>query len=67
MRFAFSDLSASKVMGNDKPRRNALQLDFARPASFFGPVLFLAFWRLARICFSVAIGGIPFARLSFVS
>jgi hypothetical protein len=31
-----------------------LRLDVNRPAAVFGPVLFLAFRRLAAICFSLA-------------
>src|SRR5437762_9768684 len=40
--------------GIERPWRRALRLDFIRPARLFGPVLHLAFSRLALICFSVA-------------
>src|SRR5216684_5642916 len=54
MASAFSDVAMSSRKGRDSPWRNALRLDFNRPAAVLGPVLFCALARLAAICFSVA-------------
>src|SRR3979411_1655224 len=54
MASAFSDAAMSSRKGRDSPWRNALRLDFNRPAGVLGPVLFCALARLAAICFSVA-------------
>src|ERR1035438_8202703 len=55
MAVAFAEVSLSNCTGRDRPWRNALRLDFNRPAAVLGPVLFFALTRLAAICFSVAI------------
>jgi hypothetical protein len=54
MASAFADVLMSSCKGRDRPWRNALRLDFNRPAAVLGPVLFCAFARLAAICRSVA-------------
>src|SRR6266849_683895 len=55
MASAFSNVAMSSRKGRDSPWRNALRLDFNRPAAVLGPVLFCALARLAASCFSVAI------------
>ena len=54
IRPAFAAAPASNVSGRDKPWLSALRLDLARPPAVLGPVLFFAFSRFARSCFSVA-------------
>jgi hypothetical protein len=54
MASAFADVAMSRCNGTDRPWRNALPLDFNRPAAVLGPVLFCALARLAAIYFSVA-------------
>ena len=45
-----SELESSSGSDRDNPCRRALRLDRALPTSVFGPVLRLAFCRLASIC-----------------